>query len=155
MDHGLVLVGEGRGAAGADGLDHLGLHAGLQRQRLVGVPLVLGAPGAGHAEDGQLGQARWQGGVVAAVLAQRLGGGGQLGALQPDRQRPAHAAARAAGNGVVHGALGRGHGVQRRGGDAWHAPVSGILGLLSWNPAIVRMAFGCVQYIFGNRLIPK
>src|SRR6266446_965136 len=77
----------------------------LQRERVMRVPLVLRAPVARRDEDREFVQARRQRAVEADVLAHLLRAVGELRAAQQRVERAAHAAARAAGDLLVHLAL--------------------------------------------------
>ena len=104
IDQPFVVAIERRLAAMADRLDHVGRNPGLQRMPGVREPFVLRRPVPGDDQHHHLEQPQVEV-AVAQRRAELVGGVGELGIAQPDRERPAHRAAAGAGDAVVDGLL--------------------------------------------------
>src|SRR5499427_6093191 len=104
-----VLGGFFRGAASLDVADRLRLHAGLLSNRRMGMPLILGAPQPGGAQDRKFRQPRLKRGLEAQEGAELLGQITVLGRMHIDAERAAKldaVAARSSAHGFEQCALG-------------------------------------------------
>src|SRR6202158_1329591 len=112
-DDGLVILHVVRPSPGADRGDNSGIETCLDRQRRVGVPLILRAPGLRGHEDRHLVDALVEGGLEADIFAALLQAIGECRAAQPGVERSAHPFPRSGHDGVGHGALGGRHLIER------------------------------------------